>query len=184
MKINWSKVIFLSKRQVPVSETCWASGVRSIQKHSAILATRKWCPATAEKLKDVSEISVVFCSRILERQSQPKTMRAPSRKSINCIVSNHFFYIICLSHRHPGSPSLEFMCQCNAWNLLDLHVLCHDPLAIQILGWSRRHSRDHMPSIAIHWGSEKPSGQSFSSASRKGHGPWQRIVMIPIGNIW
>ena len=33
----------------------------------------------------------------------------------------------------------EFMCQCNAWNLLDLDVLgmswvCDDPLAIQILG--------------------------------------------------
>ena len=111
------------KRQVPVLETCWALGVRPAQKHSAILATRKWCLGTAEKLKDVSEISVIFCSRILERQSQPEKIRAPSRKSINCIVSNHFFYIICLSHRHPGSPSLEFMCQCNAWNLSDLDVL-------------------------------------------------------------
>ena len=86
-------------RQVPVSETCWASGVRSTQ-HSAILATHQWCPGTAEKLKDIRQISVIFCSRILERQSQPEKMRAPSRRSINCIVSNlYVFYIICLSHR-------------------------------------------------------------------------------------
>ena len=119
--------MFLS-RQVPVSETSWASGVRSTQKHSAILATRKWCPATAEKLKDVGEISVIFCSRILERQSQPEKMCAPSRKSINRIVSNQIYIFskrgsVYLTGCMPRITFPEFMCQCNAWNLSDLDVL-------------------------------------------------------------
>ena len=134
---------------MPVSETSWASGVTSTQKHSAILATRKWCLGTAEKLKDVSEISVIFCSRILERQSQPEKMRAPSRKSISCIVSNlHFFQErICLSHRlhaqdhlpgvHVSMQRLEpFGLGCLGY-VLGMSWVCDDPLAIQILGSSR-----------------------------------------------
>ena len=95
MKFNRSKVMFLSWNKAPSARFGDLLGLRG-QKHSEALGstrkhseaqrnsgTHKWCPATAEeKRKDVIEILVLFCSPLLERQSQPEKMRASGRKSI------------------------------------------------------------------------------------------------------
>ena len=64
--------------------------------------TRKWCPGTAEKLKDVSEISVVFSSLILERQSQPEKI---CKLGITCYVDMS----------NPQSFSFSKMCHLTGW---------------------------------------------------------------------
>ena len=132
--------MFLSWNKAPSAWFGDLLGLRG-QKHSEALGstrkhseaqrnsgTHKWCPATAEeKWKDVIEILVLFCSPLLERQSQPEKMRASGRKRNHCIRSRFVL-------RDNLSPSvyltgcmpritLESMFPCNSWKIFDFDVL-------------------------------------------------------------